>query len=53
MKSVTVKLGLALSLILAGVGLSACHDDHPGSWGSHHPSDRDHGDHGDHGDHHD
>jgi hypothetical protein len=41
-----LKALLATALVVTTLGLSACHDGHPGRWSRHHP----HGDHsGDNG----
>ncbi|HEX8058478.1 MAG TPA: hypothetical protein VF481_17565 [Novosphingobium sp.] len=46
MKNRAVKAILSAALIAAGLGLSACHDGHPGNWSRHHHHDHDHdGDH--------
>lgn len=44
MKCNSVKLVLALGLMLSSLGLAACHDDHPRSAGSYQPRDDDHRD---------
>lgn len=41
MKNSVIKAVISAVLIVAGLGLSACNDDHPGRWSRHHP----HGDH--------
>ncbi|MBV1688337.1 hypothetical protein KRR38_11780 [Novosphingobium sp. G106] len=50
MKSRTVKAILSAALIVAGLGLSACDDGHPGRWSRHHGHDHGH-DHDHDGDH--
>ena len=47
MKSLSLKSAFSLALIASSMGLSACRQDHPGTWGGHPPRDGKHG--GEHG----
>jgi hypothetical protein len=46
MKRKVAKAVLSAMLVVAGLGLSACNDGHPGRWSRHHGHDHSHdGDH--------